>query len=192
MIKKVTLLFSLFVLTANFSIAKALMDDKIKNQDRTSIYESQYTSIAEKDCRTLDSDNMGSIQECEPYQNIFVKVLEGDIRQSITLRREEKEYALNFWLTITDAFSSLGSKIEWRYKVDNPHYPVGLIVRLDVTEEIEDMEHRISYLIVSKITHNQICVVGKILPQANQTLLARSMLEHSEKMPCLTRITSFH
>ena len=187
MIKKITFYFALFLVTLNFCVAEESKDDKIKEQGHTSVYESQYTSIAEKDCRTLDSDNIGSIQECKPYRNIRVKVLEGDIRQSITLIRDKKEYDLNFWSTVTYAFSSLGSKIEWRYPIDNPKKPIGMIVRLHANENREDEQKTISYLVVSKITANQICVVGKVFPQANQNVLARRMLEQSTKMPCMRK-----
>ena len=77
---------------------------------------SSYTSIDEKDCITLDSDNVGSIQECESFAGIIVKVIEGDIRQSIILTRDEKEYDLDFTSTVSSAFSSLGLKIEWRHE----------------------------------------------------------------------------
>jgi len=43
-----------------------------------SMNSSSYTSIDQKDCITLDSDNMGSVQECESFSDIGVKVIEGD------------------------------------------------------------------------------------------------------------------
>jgi len=153
----------------------------------TTPYASSYTSIEQKDCLTLDSDNLGSIQECESFSDIKVKVIEGDIRQSITLTRNEKEYELEFCSTVSSAFSSLGSKIEWRHKKQEPEKLKGMIVRLEVNDDPDDMEHISSYLVVSKITNDNICVVGKILPQENQNEVARKMLDSSTKLPCLKK-----
>jgi len=155
--------------------------DEIKEKKLTS----SYTSIAEKDCITLDSDDLGSIQECEPFFNIRVKVIEGDIRQSITLIRANKEYDLSFSSTITSAFSSLGSKIEWLYEVDKPDNLKGMIVRLNANEDMENTEHLTTFLVVSKITLDKICVIGKILPQENQNQVAKAMLENVNELPCL-------
>lgn len=151
-------------------------------------FESSYTSIAEKDCRTLDSDDLGSIQECESFADLKVKVMEGDIRQSITLSRGNQEYDLNFWSTVTQNFSSLGSQIEWRYRVGEPNAPIGIIVRLEANEDEVDMNKTTSYLVVSKITADEMCVVGKIEPKENQNEVARTMVDSSSKMPCLKRL----
>jgi len=148
-------------------------------------YTSSYTSIDQQDCLTLDSDNLGSIQECEPFNDIKVKVIEGDIRQSISLTRDNKEYNLEFWSSVSSAFSSLGSKIEWRHQIGNQNELKGMIVRLEVNDDPEDLEHTSSFLVVSKITAENICVVGKILPQENQNEVAREMLDSSTELPCL-------
>ena len=169
-------IFMIAILSTNF-----LNADEIKEKKLTS----SYTSIAEKDCMTLDSDDLGSIQECEPFFNIRVKVIEGDIRQSITLIRDIKEYDLDFSSTVTSAFSSLGSKIEWLHEIDKPENLKGMIVRLNANEEMEGAEHLSSYLVVSKISLNEICVIGKILPQENQNQVARKMLENADEVPCL-------
>jgi len=175
--KKVT--FTIFTLLILFPFL--LHADEGSEQRLTS----SYTSIAEKDCITLDSDDLGSIQECEPFYDIRVKVIEGDIRQSITLLRKSREYELNFRSTITSAFSSLGSKIEWVHEVDKPENPKGMIVRINSTENTESIEGLTSSLVVSKITLDKICVIGKILPQNNQNNIARGLLENAKEMPCI-------
>ena len=65
-------------LTILISLSSLLNAEEIETK-----FTSSYTSIDEKDCLTLDSDDLGSIQECESFADIRVKVLEGDIRQSI-------------------------------------------------------------------------------------------------------------
>ena len=148
-------------------------------------YTSSYTSIDEKDCISLDSDDIGSIEECEPFGNISVKVIEGDFRQSIVLTRNMQEYILDFQSTISYAFSYLGEKIEWRHEVGKPEHIKGMIVRLNVNSDFEDLDKTTSFLVVSKITPKKICVIGKILPQENQNEVAIAMLDDSKDRPCI-------
>jgi len=162
--------------------------EKSKEESEPSLYESSHTSIAQKDCQTLESDNLGSIQECESFAGMKVTVIEGDIRQSITLTREDKQYELNFWNTISYGFSSLGLELEWRYLHNQFDNPVGVIVRLEVNEDEDDMEKVTSYLVVSKITDKEICVVGKVTPQKNQKEAAREMVEQSATMNCISTL----
>ena len=177
---KKTITFISFITILAMSTTAVYADEA-----KQSNYTSSYTSIEQKDCLTLDSDNLGSIQECEPFNDIKVKVIEGDIRQSIALTRNEKEYNLEFWSTVSPAFSSLGTKIEWRHQIGNPKELKGMIVRLEVNDDPEDLDHVTSFLVVSKITVEKICVVGKILPQEKQNEVAREMLDSSTELPCL-------
>ena len=181
--KKITFITTLMtiLLCSSLSYAEESSNEK---------YTSSYTSIDEKDCMTLDSDDIGSIQECESFGDIGVKVLEGDIRKSITLTRKDIFYILNFQSTVSTAFSTLGSKIEWRHEKGKPKNLKGMIVRFEVYDDLDDLDKIHSYLVVSKITPHAICVVGKILPQSNQNELARAMLDSKEELPCLKEITA--
>lgn len=149
---------------------------------------SSYTSIDQKDCVTLDSDNMGSVQECESFLDIGVKVIESDIRQSIILTRNNKEYNLAFWSTVSPAFSSLGLKVEWRHEYGKPENTKGMIVRFEASDDHENMDKVSSYLVVSKITNDEICVVAKVLPQKQQNEIARNILDGKEELPCLSNV----
>lgn len=148
-------------------------------------FDSHYTSIDEKDCQTQAADNLGSLQICPSFAGITVQALEGDLRQSITLIRNEIEYPLEFWRTVSSSFSALGSKIEWRYKIGKADQPFSMITRLNVSDDPANFNKRTSYLIVSKITADDICVVGKISPQPKQNQKAREMAEQSTNMPCI-------
>jgi hypothetical protein len=154
----------------------------------TSLNTSSYTSINQTDCITLDSDNMGSVQECESFLDIGVKVIESDIRQSIILSRNEKEYDLAFSSTVSPSFSSLGLNIEWRHEQGKPENLKGIIVRFDVNDDPEYMDKVSSYLVVSKITNTKICVVAKIAPQKEQNEIAREILDSTEDLACLKEI----
>ncbi len=176
--KKITFATTLttFLLFSSFMYAQ---EPIIENHTST------YTSIDEKDCTTLDSDDLGSIQECEPFGDIRVKVLDGDIRKSITLTRQNREYILDFQSVLSTGFSTLGSQIEWRYERGKEERVKGIIVRLDVNDDPENLDKVSSYLVVSKITPKNICVVGKIPLQSKRNELARAMLDSKEELPCL-------
>ncbi len=157
-------------------------------QDESSlILTSSYTSIEQKDCITLDSDNMGSVQECESFTNIGVKVIEGDMRQSIILRRNKKEYDLAFSSIVSPTFSSLGLQIEWRHEIGKPENVKGMIVRLESSDN-ENLDRTSSYLIVSKITSSEMCVIAKVVPQHNQNVIARAVLDTKLERPCLKEL----
>ena len=153
-----------------------------------SINTSSHTSINQKDCITLDSDNMGSVQECESFLDIGVKVIESDIRQSIILTRNEKEYDLAFGSIISPSFSSLGLKLEWRHEQGKPKNLKGMIVHFEASDDPENIDKVSSYLVVSKITNDEICVVTKITPQKEQNEIAREILDFTEELPCLKEL----
>ena len=145
---------------------------------------SNYTLIEEKDCTTIETDKIGSVQSCPGVGDIEVQVIEKDLRQSITLSRKGTDYPLNFWETVSTNFSELGTKIEWRYKKSSTsNDPIALITRLNVSEN--PGRPMTSYLVVVKITTDQICVVGKLPPQSEQNQKARIVAEQSAGMPCL-------
>jgi hypothetical protein len=151
---------------------------------------SSYTSIDQRDCVTLDSDNMGSVQECESFGHIGVKVIEGDIRQSIILTRNKNQYNLDFTGVVSSAFSSLGLKIEWRHELGKPENVKGMIVRFEVSDNYEDLEKVSSYLIVSKIIKDEMCIIAKVLPQNHQNKRAREILDTQRTLPCMKRLNS--
>jgi len=181
---KITLIYILGMLLFGSGYIQA--DNK--ESDNNALYESSYTSIAQKDCRTLESDNLGSIEECESFADMKVTVIEGDLKQGITLTRDGKNYELNFRNAISYTFISLGLELEWRYKRKQFDNPVALITQLDLNDDPEDIEKVRSYLVVSKITENEICIVGKVETQKDQKKIARDMAEKSDTMSCLENI----
>jgi hypothetical protein len=182
--KKITLIYILGMLL--FGLGYIQADNKESVDD--ALYESSYTSIAEKDCRTLESDNLGSIEECESFADMKVTVIEGDLKQGITLTRDGKNYELNFRNAISYTFMSFGLELEWRYKHNQFDNPIALITRLDINDDPEDIEKVSSYLVVSKITEDEICIVGKVDAQKDQNKRARDMAEKSDRMACLETI----
>ena len=177
MVKK-PLLFSIFSLTFSYATT----------------YESYYTSILENKCKTSEvfEMNMGSAQRCKGFANIEVQVVDDDLRMSLTLHRDKREYPLYFSQTITPFFSSLGDTLEWRYEKGKPHTPLAMIARVNADMEVETDKDipkfkQLSYLAVSKITKKDVCVIAKIPPQKNQNILAREMADKAQKIPCLLK-----
>ena len=77
-------------------------------------YDSTYTSIKANQCRTISTDELGSTQACRSFANINVRVIDSDLRQSITLIRGGNLYPLDFFIKVSSHWSLLGDKIEWR------------------------------------------------------------------------------
>ncbi|RLA62529.1 MAG: hypothetical protein DRQ78_07945 [Epsilonproteobacteria bacterium] len=151
-------------------------------------YESAYTDIdIDKNCKTIKIYNIGAIFDCGTFSNIKIEILSNDLRDSIDLLRDDKRYSLDFISSITSHFSELGKKIEWRYPKGQKENPSAMITRLNIQIEGETAKdlRTDSYLIVSKISHESICVVEKIAPQANQNKLARQIADKSSALPCI-------
>lgn len=152
-------------------------------------FDSHYSSIAENDCQTLKSDDQSSTQHCASFAGLSVMVSDFDARQDIIFQQEEggKRFPLNLSQTVSSAFSALGEKIEWRHKKGQKSALAGIIVRFNVSENVDKPDKTTSYLVVSKATADEICVVGKVPPQTGnkQNQLARSMAEKASTMPCI-------
>ena len=152
--------------------------------------ESTYTSIAEKDCKTIKvyEHNMSGSVNCEPFERFGVDVNDEDARMDITITHHGIEYPQLYASAVSPLFSTLGQKIEWRYAKGESYAPYAFITRFN--ESIEN-EHapsghkERSNLVVSKIDKHAVCVVGVIPPQKNQNLLARALADKAKTMPCL-------
>jgi len=182
--KKITFIYLLVL----FFFGQTLLKAEHKEPRSNSIYESIYTSIDERKCQTLESDNLGSIEECESFAGMKIVVIEGDIKQGIIVTRDNKRYDLDFKSVISDGFISLGLEIEWIYQHQEFDNPMAMLIRLDVNEDEEDVEKITSYSLVSKITEKEICIVGKVKIEENKDELAHKMAEEAYNMPCLSSI----
>ena len=112
---------------------------------------------------------------------------EDDLRQNVTVVTPlGKKHDLNLWSVIGSGFSNLGEKAEWRMaKQQGKLAPVALIVRFTVSIDPEDSSKTASYLAVSKITRQQICVTDKIPPTRPANEEARRAADSSANKPCL-------
>ncbi len=148
---------------------------------------SAYTGLTAKNCRTIRSNpNEGGsyLGECPGPAGYKLQVLEGDLRQSINvIDPKRKKTELNLW-NISGGFSSLGEQAEWRMKGKTP---VALIVRYNVSENPEDSSKITSYLVVIKITKDDICITEALKPTRSHNHEARLAADKAASRPCRYR-----
>jgi len=150
---------------------------------------SVYTNLDDKSCKTLESETEGAGRyrgECKGVGGYKLQVTEGDIRQSIDVVAPNKnKYELDFVGHVSTGFSSVGEKAEWRVtRKGKIQTPVALIVRFNVSENPADSSIITSYLVVSKITKNQICITNIVKPGAKANEEARKFADSSADKPC--------
>jgi hypothetical protein len=154
--------------------------------------ESIYTNLDGKSCKTLESETEGAgwyRGECKGVGGYKLHLTEGDIRQSIDVIAPNKnKYELDFIGHISSGFSSVGAKAEWRVMRGKGKTvtPIALIARFNVSENSEDSSIITSYLVISKITKNQICITDIVKPGAKQNEEARKFADTSADKPCLS------
>lgn len=157
-------------------------------------FDSSYSSIAEEDCKTVKSNDYESTQHCKGFADMSVIVTDFDARQDLIIQKQggKQDFPLALSQTVSSAFSTLGDKIEWRHKRGKPKELVGMIVRFNVAENPDKPNKNASYLVVSKVLDDRVCVVGKVSPQKGnvQNKQARAMADKSATMPCLDGRTS--
>ena len=145
---------------------------------------SRYTSISDRVCKQVESgdDEGTSYQgECLGVGGYKLKLLEGDLRQSVDIVSPGgKAHPLEFW-NISNAFSYLGQRVEWRMK---GKAPIALIARFNVSENPGDASKVTSYLVVAKITKTEVCVTNVIRPGRSQNVDARKAADSSSDRPC--------
>jgi len=145
---------------------------------------SLYTDLAEKKCRTLlsTSDEGGSYRGiCPGVAGYRLEVTEGDLRQTLNVMApNKKKYELDL-SKVSGAFSNLGPRAEWRMK---GKVPTALIVRFNANENPEDPSKVTSYLVVAKITKNEICVTDSVAPGKFQNTEARRFANNAATRPC--------
>jgi hypothetical protein len=144
---------------------------------------SAYTSTNAKTCRTIESTSEGTgsyIGECRGIGGYRIRLIEGDIRQTIdVITPAKKRFELNFW-NLYSSFSSVGDKIEWRLMSGRP---VAMIARYNVADP-ENSEKNTSYLLVSRIGQTGSCVTDVVAPGPDQNAKARMLADQASNKPC--------
>ncbi len=151
--------------------------------------ESVYTDLSEKMCPVVerDQDSGSTRQLCSGVEKYKLVILSDDARVSINIIAPDgKEFPLNFWEVVSSHFTSHDEKAEWRVvKKGQRLIPQALIVRVKAFEYPESPEKFTSYLTVSKITPDQVCITDKIAPGPKQIEMARHAADIGGKKSCL-------
>lgn len=146
--------------------------------------QSVYTTLDDRKCKTLESNpNEGGsyLGECPGTGGYKLRVAEGDLRQTVSVVAPNKKvFPLELW-TFFSGFSAVQQNAEWRVKGKTP---IAVIVRFNVSENPEDSSKTSSYLIVSKITKGETCVVETFKPGKAQNILARQAADSAASKPC--------
>lgn len=146
---------------------------------------SVYTDLDDTKCKTLEQtdEEGGSYKgECKGIAGYKLHVIEGDLRQTVTIVDPKgKEHPLEFW-NLTGAFSAVGDKAEWRMQGKKP---IALIVRLTVNERVDDPAYVKGYLVVAKITPEATCVTHFLAPTRSHNYEARKAADNAASRPCL-------
>ena len=146
---------------------------------------SLYTSLAAKQCRTIKTETTGAGDyegRCRGVAGYSLLLLEGDLRQNvIVVTPKGARHSLDLWDVVSGGFSYVGPRAEWRIN----KRPVALILRYNASEDPEHPNRKTSYLVVAKITPDEICVTDKISggPKANAD--ARTAADSAATKPCL-------
>ena len=139
------------------------------NSLATESAKSIYTDLNGKGCSSERSTSEASSERtCSGIEGYKLLIQNDDERDSIAIITPDgKEHPLDFSQTISKgAFAYLGQKAEWRVASKNgKDVPIALIVRVEVKSNGSNKPG--SYLSVSKISEQGICVTDRIDPIAN-------------------------
>ena len=154
--------------------------------------ESIYTDLGAGSCRReIDKSdpNETPYQVClgvAGYRLIVHRVDAG--RQSIDIvDPSQRQFPLSYHEFVTRHMFTLDSKAEWRIAtMEGKRVPIALIVRVQAHEDNDNPEKLTrSYLVVAKITPNEVCVTDRN-PQGEQSdTEARSAADSAQARPCV-------
>lgn len=148
--------------------------------------DSMYTDLSGKACKDTESGDYGGKGRCPGVAGYMLDWAEDDLRQTINvIDPKGRDFPLELWSTVSSGFSALGEKAEWRVSKDgNKIKPLALIVRYNVSEDPDKPEKTTSYLTVSKITPNEVCVTDVVKPGKDANEQARKLADVAASKPC--------
>ncbi|MCO6510129.1 MAG: hypothetical protein J5I65_04990 [Aridibacter famidurans] len=150
--------------------------------------DSVYSDLEPDKCETIESEMDGyySKQKCPGAFGYHLEVVESDIRQTVNVvDASGKKHELNLGGVVSRAFSYVGNKAEWRFReTGGQREPFALIIRFNATID-PNTGKEASYLTVSKITEERICVTDIVKPIPNANVEARKLAEKAADKPCL-------
>ena len=152
-----------------------------------SVPTSSYTELSGPPCsQEKETGMVSSEHDCPGVAGYRLVITNVDDRASITLiTPEKKKYDLGFPMICNSGFTSIGQKAEWRVRdQDGRQVPIALIVRVNC-QSLSVTTKVMSYLSVSKITENEVCITDQIPPVRDANVQARAKADSSASKPCL-------
>ena len=149
--------------------------------------DSAYSGLDVDSCVLLqeNAEMAWSLSECPAFAGYRVLLEDSDGRQSLCLVEPSgRPHDLDFASTVTEAFNTLGAKLEWRFD-HGPHgmSPYGLIVRVNTQGDDDRVR---SFLAVVRIGE-QVCVVDRLEPEVDQNIKARIVADDRSVVSCRRR-----
>lgn len=156
-------------------------------------FRSVFTPLTGDKCRLEDSSDEGgySLLSCPGVNGFHLLIEEFDARTTVTIvDPQKKDHPLQFGQFVTEHFSWLDEKAEWRTKkVGKSEKPVALIVRVYSQNPEDSGRYKIfSYLVVAKITLQDTCVTDIIPPGPDQNEKASQAADKALTTPCIEEI----
>jgi hypothetical protein len=143
---------------------------------------SSFSNLNLKLCQTLasDSNKGGSYKgKCPGIAGYSLEIVEDMNRNLNILDSSGKTYELKIGY-FSKLFSDFGPKAEWRMKGKTP---IALIVRLKVTDQY-DYRQKYSYLVIAKITKDEICTTDVVNLNKTPNANAQKMADAAPTKPC--------
>jgi hypothetical protein len=154
---------------------------------QTTKIESVYTDLAEKYCKTI-KDDFWYRGECPGIAGYQLELTDGDARQDLNIISpggDKRE--LDFLGNVSPAFSTLGTKAEYRVRREGGKLkPIALIVRFETNENPENPYKITSYLVVIRLTNDSACITEVVKPMKDQNVKAREAADASADSPCFS------
>lgn len=171
-----------------FLISITLIFFSINFSAQSEKFESIYTDFSDKSCTELKSEPDNGILyrgECRGVGGYKLVLLESEHHQMLNLIAPDGD-EIELKMQISAAPSSLGRKAEWRVRREGKKIiPVALIVRMNVFDDPDNREKAKSYLTVTKITKDAVCVTDTVEPSVkNQNLKARQLADSAAGKAC--------
>ncbi len=136
---------------------------------------SRYTSL--KQCKVTNSaaDEDWSESRCAGVGGLALQLDYGDLRENVqVLRAGQPPLDLALGSRSGGAFNAVGDPVEWRGRGPG-NAPAALILRNNVSENVDQPERLTGYLVVTDLTQG--CVVANLRPAADQNAAARAIAD---------------
>jgi hypothetical protein len=143
--------------------------------------ESQYTVIGSCPIVEKDLEETGfQVTECEGLAEYRLRLVDSDARHNlIVIAPNGQETDLGLLKLFGGAFSTLGTRVEWRGdRSNNEFQPTGMILRYDVFDHPERPKQPTSYLVTVSLKDAP-CVVTTIAPGEGQNGRARRAVDRA-------------